>query len=647
MADLAVTPVFTSSIDQRFLIEPLGGPKEPRSYLDRFPEEVYNKSIDSHLVKFMYAMLGPAGAGYLRRNYLQARLLFEANGLELFDLDEFYGSPFQFGRISDEIYTADIQGLIPQEEWEQIRSKDSKYRNRIIDFISGARAGNTPFGMRLVARSGLGHEVEIIENYKALFDQNTDDPLGLPYRGKTRLINEMIVLPRQEAPKIEEQTLMIMGTATGGGFTLTIDDKTTSSIPYDAEAREAERQLSKIIDINNVIVAGGPLPTQPLSIKFIGALAGSHTQITGTSALIGSSPQLFITDVVTLDSADSTSPISPQDQKHLQEALDRVRPVTVIPTFAEEPGNKARINWNAASASSEFDEMIRFATGSGGIKWSPIDSVHWIEQGAEHQAPRAYNDLQYHYAAFHAVAEATSYDETALTSSDYETSAWDAIKIRFASDHYGTFEPHHSALYPFLRLVAGDEVTGPDKITADYTEPLTVTRVVETTSGPVGMINGLYPSDYQSLPGAPTIKYTNDQWWSSRERTAGDEYIELDLGDVRAINYLAFEISRKPIDISIDYDILGVGGDRDWRSVTLNGGISSPTTMFFSATEQNPWRATEYYFNNAKGEMIYARYLRLRFRRRDDGVFLRQGSTLYPWSVDVRNLRIGRNVANQ
>jgi hypothetical protein len=291
--------------------------------------------------------------------------------------------------------------------------------------------------------------------------------------------------------------------------------------------------------------------------------------------------------------------------------------------------------------------MVRFVTGSGAIKYPPVDSLHWIEQGVEHQAPRAYNDLQYHYAAFHTVAAVDSYDETAFTTPDYDTAAWGAIKARFASNHIGVYEPHHAALFPFLRTVANNEVTTADRITADYSEPLTVSRIVETPSGPVGMVNGIYPSDYQTLPGAPVIKYATDQWWSSRERQSGDEYIELDLGDVRALNYLAFEISRKPVNISICYDILSLGGEREWHPVVINGALSSPTAIFFSATEQNPWRQAEYYFTNIKGEMIYSRYLRLKFQRRTTESFLVNGAVQYPWSIDARNLRIGRSVANQ
>jgi hypothetical protein len=107
--------------------------------------------------------LGPAGVGWLRKTYLEARIQLEEYGVELFDLDDFYGDPLKFGRILEEIYDDDPRGLLNREDWEKIRAKDAAYRARALDYVRGMRLGNTPAGMKLVARSGLGHEVEIVE----------------------------------------------------------------------------------------------------------------------------------------------------------------------------------------------------------------------------------------------------------------------------------------------------------------------------------------------------------------------------------------------------------------------------------------------------------------------------------------------------
>ncbi len=642
---MATAPRASFVIDQNYLIEPLGGPQGVRTYLDGFPEEVYNKSIDSRLVRFLYSLLGPVGIGAVRRNYLEARLVYEAHGLELSSLDQFYGNPFQFGRIEDETYTENTLGLLPQDQWEKIRAKDARYRNRVIDFLAGARAGNTPFGMRLVARSGLGHEVEIIENYRHLYDSNSDDPLDLGYYGHTRLLNEMIVLPRQEVGVSEAQKITFLGAPTGGSFRIFLNGEYTEPIAFDATRQVTQTALEELsfVERGDIDVVGGPAPLVPLTVRFLGRLAERDIkQLVASNELTGTNPQITLTTVMQgFDASTETVDLSPADQYHLQVALDRIRPMTVIPTVAAASGVKSAISWIRASASSEFDEMLRYVTGSGNIVWPSRDEVHWIEGGIEHQAPRPHGELPYNYQAFHQVPAVDSYDGVAVADVNYLTAGWHDVKKSFASDHIGTYEPHHSAVFSFLRATDIDAVQTPDMALADYAEPLTVDRVIDIPGGSVSLVNGIYPSDYQSLAGAPAIRYRNEQFWSSRESISGDEYLELDLAQVRGINYLIFETSRKPITITIDYDRLGLGGERIWVPA------ADPITLPFSPIEQNPWNEIEFQLTNAKGEMIYARYLRIKFTRIINTSFLTAGSIKYPWSIDVCNLRVGRNVSNQ
>lgn len=641
---MANAPRASFVIDQNYLIEPLGGPQGVRTYLDGFPDEVYNKSLDSHLVRFLYTLLGPVGVGAVRRNYLEARLIYEAHGLELSNLDQFYGNPFQFGRIEDETYTENTLGLLPQEEWEKIRAKDARYRNRIIDFLAGARAGNTPFGMRLVARSGLGHEVEIIENYRYLYDTNSDDPLGLAYHGHTLFLNEMIVLPRQELGVSEAQKITFLGAPTGGSFRISFNGEYTEPIPHDATRQITQAALEGLsfVERGDVEVVGGPAPITPLTIRFIGRLAERDVaQLVASNELIGTNAQITLTTITQgFDASTEVVDLSPSDQHHLQEALDRIRPVAVIPTMAPASGTKSAVSWVRAGASSEFDEMLRYVTGSGSIIWPARDEVHWIEGGIEHQAPRPHGELPYNYQAFHQIPTVDSYDESGIADANYLTAGWRDVKQRFASNHIGIYEPHHSAVFSFLQAVGAEDIQTPDKALADYAEPLTVDRVIDIPGGSVSLINGIYPSDYQTLPGAPQIVYRNEQFWSSRERTEGDEYIELDLAEVRGINYLVFETTRKPVEITIEYDRLGLGNERLWVLA------ADPTILPFSPIEQNPWNELEFHLANPKGEMIYARYVRIKFSRITDTAFLTNGAIKYPWSVDVCNLRIGRNVTN-
>lgn len=645
---LSRLPTTSRSVDQRYLIEPLGGPQEVASYLDRFPDAIYNKSLDSHLVKFLYSMLGPAGVGRIRRNYLEARLIFEAHGLELNDLDKFYGNPLQFGRISDEDYVEDTLGLLPQEDWERIRAKDSRYRNRIIDFITGARAGNSPFGMRLVARSGLGHEVEIVENYRAMYDANTDDVLELHRFGKTNFLNEMVVVPRQEVARAEIQKITILGQPTGGSFRLALTDEFTVSIPYNSVRQTVQTALENLAGVGqgNVEVTGGPGPNTPFFVKFIGILAARNlTQLRASDELIGgTNTQIVITTTVQgFDSANEPVSIDPRDQYNLQQAIDRVKPITVIPTVAAGAGTKSRSNWIRATASSEFDEMLRYVTGSGSVPWPPRDSVKWIESGVEHQAPRPDKSLPYQYTSFHNVSSVDSYNEIGESRPEYPNTEWHAIKGRYISNHVGPYLPDHVKIFPVLNTPNEAQA---DFSLADYAEPLLIDRVIQSASGPISLINGIYPVEYQNLPGVPSIKYKTNQFWSSVERPTGVEYLEIDLGKARAVNFVSMEMLKKPIKITIQYDSLDLDGPRSWQPTwNAKDKVEFNQELRFDPS-LNPWQTVNAGFTNSLFDIIYTRYIRIKFERTFSKDFLFFEGNQYPWSIDVRNLRIGRNVSN-
>lgn len=636
------TPDITGVVDQTFFLRPLGGPQYPLNYLDRFPDAVYNKSIDSHLVRFMYALLGPAGAGWLRKNYLDARLKLEDAGIDTFDLDSFYGDPLSFGRILEEVYDTDPGGLIPRDEWEQIRAKDAQYRNRALDYVKGARAGNTPQGMALVARSGLGHDVEIIENYKYIYDQLSDDTLGIPHQGFTDSTEEFIVLPRRETPQNEVQTLTIFGSPTGGTFTLffsTTDPSANVIIKFNANAvlgnnapisgswdniQQALEALPMIGE-GNVVVSGGPLPDAPMDIQFVGDLGYADVPklyIDTTALTGGTSPfgDIVITQSA-VDSRDEIVSIQPRDQYYLYSALNRIKPVTSIVTFGQAPSLCTTAVFNSVFPTSQYTEVVRYVTGSMAVLWPPIEGNHWIESTVEHEAPRVLDDLQHHYQGFHNISS-----------------------ISVSSTHIGPFSSYQTALYPALAVSRPpDYQFVADQIPADYAEPLTVNA---STSGspPTQLINGIYPVDYTNLPGVPQIRYQEEQFWSSAEQSSGDEEFVIDLGEVQAVNYLYFETTRKPIDISVYFDVLDQAPDQQWISIDLDSDLPAIRSLGYDPGSINPWQIIEYWFHNSKQQIIYTRYLRVVLSRRNDtNSPFSINNTQLPFSIEVRNLRIARN----
>jgi hypothetical protein len=627
------TPVVTGSVPQSFVIEALGGPQQPKALLDRFPEEVYNKAPESHFLRFMYVLLGPAGTGLLRRNYLQARLILEAHGLETFDLDAFYGDPLSFGRVLDEQYDDDTEGLIDHDTWEKIKARDAAYRSRAMDFLSAARLGNTVQGMRLASKSGLGHDVEIIENYRYLYDHHSDLPVGHSYYGTTPSTQEWIVVPRQDVSKSCVQTIKILGSPTGGSFTLTYNGRTTTSLTYNAATVGTggiQPALEALADIGegNVLVQG-EFPTW--TVTFIGALSGREvpTFIPNPSLTGGTSPTMEV-DVNQggLDASNEVVTLAERDLHHLQVAIDRLRPVNTVPTMTSGQGRRARQVWGSVTASSFYQEILRFVTGNQAVSWPAVDSRHWIVKSVEKEAPRPFTDLRSHYRGYH-----------------------NPVDVTATSERVGGFA-EQGQLIPLLGEIDAQNQNPPviprnvtpitytaDRALADYPE--------QPVPTPEDTVLNIYPSDYSSLPGVPTIKYSDEQFWSSTDRLPGtSEELVIDLGSAQAINYLAFETILKPVNVSVFYDNLDDPTTRRWVEVTSELGSEFPSYLIASP-QASAWTFLEFHFTNVKTEIPFSRYVRIVFDRREGDAFLFDAvnETQIPWSIEVRNLRVARNVS--
>lgn len=658
-------PLFSQSVEQSFTVEPLGGAHDVFWYLNqRFPEELYRYSHSSHLYRFMAAMLGPQGVMGLRQNYLEARIMLEERGMELFDLDSFFGNPLAFGRILEESFEDDPVGLIPHSKWVEIKAKNARYRNRALDFISGVRAGNTPEGMSLVAKAGLGHAVEIVENYKYLYNVHSDDPLDIRYYGKTLSTEEFVVLPRREFSQSEIQKVTITGIPVlpdSGTFYLSIFGETTSAIPYNASAFAVKAALETLPHIvpGDVEVTGGPGPLDPWNILFTGGLANRDVPelivINSSLANTGDSNSDITIRIDTtiggMSSYDEVVNIGPRDHFHLQEALFRIKPMTALPSVNDGRGLRQRQDWNSVHATSEYTRVVRYVRGSSKVAWPRIPwksggtPVFWIEKDIEHEAPRLNNDLQHHYQGFHNVSSVSAYTDEA-PDSNYENDV--NVTRSYASEHIGRFNLQQRVTFPFLRDLNDDSHTykGNDAL-ADYPSGPLLTRSSATIDDrPYTFVDGIYPLQYFDLAGVPSVQYSDNTFWASRERVDGDEYLELDLGKVQAVNFLSFDISRKPIQVEVTYDILDIYPQRKFIPVTPLSEYHNSVT--FDGAALNPWETMNLQFTNAKGQIPFTRFIRLRFRRLSDPLnpflFNPLNHTFSPWSIDVRDLIVGRNV---
>lgn len=817
-------PIFTDVVDQRFFIEPFGGPSNPTFYLDRFPEEVYHKAPDSHLVRFMYSLLGPAGVGWLHKNALEAKLRLYAMGLDLFDMEAFYSDPLKFSRILTERLNDNAAELLTREEWDTIRTKDESYRTRSTLFLNAVRLGTAPEGMRYAARSGLGHNVEIAEHYKWLFDSHSDEPKGFTRFGATSSTSEFVIIPRPEVSRQETQKITITGSPYSGFYYLTFKGKKTTEILSSDTIFDIKTKLEALpsIGVNNVKVWGGGTrgfghqytlvdnfvtdfsdwtfllgssgnwgygvngldnnntgkthavrtditaedarlislintsggtshsgiiakcngsnylvfnynrtSTDLEIIKYPGATilatadydsAGANIYIRATTFGNDCTLDAFTTDpaidphltpaatvTYSLTGSDATTyglgvsgnigvgtnfsaaqfiynlsmdratisdaPIfvtftnkmANQDaplievENHLnsgeilvesfidgqeetdfvnidvrnihamQTAIDHLRPVNSLPTTTLGEGTRTRQNWTTVQASSSYSEVIRFVTGQPRITWP---SNGWIKGGVEKEAPRIKSDLQHHYVSYLSPASVIAYEDAAGRNPTVTQA------LAYPSVHSGQFNPTDAQLHPALNQYVNTNLLTThhaDHSLADYTEPLTVTA----NSNSEALINGIYPVSYAELPGAPSIKYNDEQFWASAERFDGVDYLEFDLGQSVPLNYIICETIHKPFNIGIEYDALGIGSERRFEPVTQGNGPFD-SYIQYDPTNSSAWRTIQFEFTDSNGAPVISRYIRLKFERRINEAS--EDTFSFAWSVNIRNLRLGRNI---
>jgi len=504
--------------------------------------------------------------------------------------------------------------------------------------------GNTPAGVALVARSGLGHEVEVIEQYKYLYDRYADQPLGLENFGKTNSTEEFVIVPRREIAQSEIQRISFTGQVTGGFFNLSFRGKVTTPLQSNATREDVRLALEAIneLGIGNVSTLGGPLPGAAIDVYFQGDLANRDVPTLEVLAtLTGQDAGAIIENVRGgIEAVEELASIAPRDQRYLQAALDYVRPVTSVVTYQQAPGIQTRVNWQNIYATTTSAEVIRYVTGKVDVPW-PSGDNHWIEAAVEHEARRSYVAPSHTYAGFHMVSSLLAYtevDEASLNYADLDLFTTEYVP----NEHIGPFSSYQTTLFEMLRGI--QEPLPVSRALAAQVEPLTVTPRSGTSAL---YINDRYPIEYQNLPNVAPQKRQDDQFWASTERPSSREsdvvdYIEIDMGDVKPVNFITFEVSRKPYSIDLSFDILDQGTEREFRPVTWHPRLPSVTAIGYSPNFLNPWESVVLNITDEEGQTIFTRYLRLAFTKREDEFFKKSNGDLIPFSIEVRNLRIGR-----
>lgn len=738
-------PILTNTIDQSGFIDALNGDQNSSTFLGNFPSTIYSQSIDSHLFLLMRTLLGPAGTGLLKQQYFQQRSQVEAANLTDASLNDLYTGSFGFGRTASETYTVDTSTqLLLISQREEVLAADASFRNRARLWMQAVRAGGSTLGIALAASSGLGQKVEALENYKALFDQHSDIPLGIPYEGSTVSLDEVILIPRNSFPNNTTQTITFpepyptQGTFTiivpiGPSYTvsnlsLTFNSNGTVSVPnssffrvgswfsgpniasygsvwectailgekligaqcislnpaqpytgtqttitgnvnvaqaqtapiaYNATAddvRLAIGALPIVGGIHNVYCSGGPFPYYPIQVIFTGAFANTtigtlivntgSDSISGSSGLTPASTAEITTglpsgvvDALSMEFAES-------DLALMFEAVDILRPQTTLLSVQAAQSTYIRQPVNAVYTDQNYVAVNSYVTGSLSVDWPLVDGVtNWIESGIEHEAPKLGNNFEGQYTNFHNISNIIAYNDQALNDPNYNSPSLAAIQPFYApyyDTHTGQFNQIQQLLYPFLSQYQGASTSfAPQYAVANQPNPPVISTV---TANGVALIEDSYPISYIDLPGVNYQFNTQGLFWSSAERVSGTDYLEVDLGAVSAVNFIYFEATQKPYMIDVAFESLDQPVYRNFTNATVSSMMPSVTSLSYVATQTNPWTTVYLPITNSLSMMVYTRFIRIGFTRTSQGPPFQLGSNPMPYSIEVRNLRIGRVV---
>lgn len=137
--------------------------------LRNFPDALYDLRESSTLVRLMKVLLGDAGAGQLRKRTMITRLEAALNGANFFDLDRFYGAIFGALRNQNEVLEINpMDQVATPDEWDDIKTADASYRERIAELARAIAMGATVPGLKQAAEAIVQAPVDIYESWQLL-----------------------------------------------------------------------------------------------------------------------------------------------------------------------------------------------------------------------------------------------------------------------------------------------------------------------------------------------------------------------------------------------------------------------------------------------------------------------------------------------
>jgi len=132
-----------------------------------FPDNLYSFDEQNNITTLMQILLGNSGTGQLRNIQTVARLTQQH--IEFSNLDSILGQILNIARVSPEIYSFATNPFIDQlspDQWDEVLSKDGKYRERLLGAAESFQTGATIWSIMSMCQSMTGMKFYVTESWR-------------------------------------------------------------------------------------------------------------------------------------------------------------------------------------------------------------------------------------------------------------------------------------------------------------------------------------------------------------------------------------------------------------------------------------------------------------------------------------------------
>jgi hypothetical protein len=299
------------------------------------------------------------------------------------------------------------------------------------------------------------------------------------------------------------------------------------------------------------------------------------------------------------------------DRRRIIRLVDKLRPINSLPTIQNGSYLRSEVPVIDVDATSSRFQISTLVTGTSDINWPDVDlsAGYWVTTDEQEAPTFSFMDRQ-EYVTYLSVVE--------VIASSVHQGMFNATQ-RSLFSHLGSQDPLflYSGTYSY----------------AKFFSPIRTSTQWTTEDATAIVINDHYPLGYFAEANINFVSSPN-QFWSSVEKFPTEEdSLTFNLGSLRQINFIDFEIAYKPIDIVIEYDDNGT-----WKPIEPTDQFQTSFAVTYLPAKENSWDYFECTFNK-----VQTQFIRLTFKRRDQN-FPVDSADPFPWSIDIRNTRLMHTV---